>query len=310
LVDLAGEDPRIVAITAAMCDGTGLDRFARTFPERFFDVGIAEQHSVTFAAGLAAEGMIPVVAVYSTFMQRAYDQIIHDVCLQRLPVVLALDRGGFVGDDGATHQGLFDLAYLRSIPHLVVMAPKNENELRHMLKTAVCFNGPIAIRYPRGSGVGVACDDPLQIMEIGRGEMLLDGKDLAIIAIGATVHPALEAAEALRKEGIQARVINARFVKPLDRGLIVETVRACGSRIITVEENVLMGGFGSAVMELLADEGIFGYRIERLGIRDVFVEHATQEELRHDFGIDRDGIMAAARGLMVPSEHGTQGQAG
>ncbi len=297
LVELARDNATIVAITAAMCDGTGLDRFAQAFPERFYDVGIAEQHGVTFAAGLAAEGMTPVVAIYSTFMQRAYDQILHDVCLQKLPVVLALDRGGFVGDDGSTHQGLFDLAFLRSIPNLVVMAPKDENELRHMLKTAVEYRGPIALRYPRGAGVGVSIDEAIATLDVGKGEIVREGKDLAIIAVGAPVYAALEAAEALAGEGVSARVINARFVKPLDSALLCETARAF-KNIITVEENVLMGGFGSAVMELLNDQGIFDVRMMRLGIGDIFVEHATQQELRRMFGIDRDGIMEAARRIM------------
>ncbi|MDD5170875.1 MAG: 1-deoxy-D-xylulose-5-phosphate synthase [Syntrophales bacterium] len=298
LVQLACENRKIVAITAAMCDGTGLDRFALTHPDRFYDVGIAEQHGVTFAAGLAVEGMVPVVAIYSTFMQRAYDQILHDVCLQRLHVVLALDRGGFVGDDGATHQGLFDLAYLRSIPNIVVMSPKDENELRHMLATAVAYGGPIALRYPRGAGVGVPLDELPTCLEIGKGEIIREGEDLAVIAIGATVHPAVEAAQALAEEGIRTRVINARFVKPLDGELICDTAKVF-KRIITVEENVLMGGFGSAVMELLADRGIFDCRIIRLGIGDTFVEHATQQELRHMFGIDNKGIIAAARRMMT-----------
>ena len=309
LVKLAHENEKIVAITAAMCDGTGLDRFAMTFPERFYDVGIAEQHAVTFAAGLAMEGLIPVVAIYSTFMQRAYDQILHDVCLQNLPVVLALDRGGFVGDDGATHQGLFDLAYLRSIPNLVVMAPKDENELQQMLITAVAHNGPIALRYPRGSGVGVPLDEAPAVLAPGKGEIVREGADLAIAAVGSTVHPALEAAEILAASGVQARVINTRFVKPLDADLLCQTALAF-KNIITVEENVLMGGFGSAVMELLADRRIFDVRITRLGIGDEFVEHATQQELRHRFGIDRDGIVAAARLMMSGERDAQKSQAG
>ena len=297
MVKLAQANPKIVAITAAMCDGTGLDLFAKTFPERFFDVGIAEQHGVTFAAGLAVEGVVPVVAVYSTFMQRAYDQVLHDVCLQKLPVILALDRGGFVGDDGATHQGLFDLAYLRSIPNLVVMAPKDEAELMQMLKTAVEHNGPIAVRYPRGAGIGAPLPETLEAMEIGKGEIVREGKNLAIIAIGNTVHPAMEAAQALAAEGIETRVINARFVKPLDRDLILETARNFRN-IITIEENVLMGGFGSAVMECLSDAAIYDTRLVRLGVGDEFVEHATQQELRHRFGLDSEGIVKAALKLM------------
>jgi 1-deoxy-D-xylulose-5-phosphate synthase len=297
LVHLARQDARIVAITAAMCDGTGLDQFARIFPERFFDVGIAEQHGVTFAAGLAAEGMIPVVAIYSTFMQRAYDQIIHDVCLQNLHVVFCLDRGGFVGDDGATHHGVFDLSYLRAIPNMIVMAPKDENELQHMLKTAVECQGPVAVRYPRGSGRGVPIDETPVPLEIGKGEILCEGSDLAVIAIGATVDAALGAAEELRKEGITARVVNARFVKPLDGELICGTAKEL-KKLVIVEENVLMGGFGSAVLETLAGSGVNNVQIRLLAIPDAFVEHATQQELRHIAGIDKDAILAAARELV------------
>jgi len=307
LVRLAREDERLVAITAAMCDGTGLDEFARTFPDRFFDVGIAEQHSVTFAAGLAVEGLIPVVAIYSTFLQRAYDQIIHDVCLQNLHVIFCLDRGGFVGDDGATHHGIFDLSYLRAVPNLVVMAPKDENELQHMLKTAVECSGPVAVRYPRGSGAGVPLDPTPVALPIGRGEILCEGDDLAVIAIGATVCPAREAAAALRREGIAMRVVNARFVKPLDAALIAGTARSL-KKLIIVEENVLMGGFGGAVLELLAEEGIGDVRIRRLGIPDVFLEHATQQELRQIAGIDRERIVAAARELMADNERQATGK--
>jgi 1-deoxy-D-xylulose-5-phosphate synthase len=299
MLRLARENPRLVAITAAMCNGTGLDGMAREFPHRLYDVGIAEQHGVTFAAGLAAADFIPVVAIYSTFLQRAYDQIIHDVCLPRLPVVFAVDRGGFVGDDGPTHHGLFDLSYLRSIPHLVVMAPKDENELQHMLKTAVEAGCPASLRYPRGPGVGVPLDDELAALPLGRGEVLATGDDLAIVAIGATVSPALEAASLLEREGIRAAVINARFVKPLDEELICEAARTAG-RMLIVEENVLMGGFGSAVVELLADRNM-GCATRRLGVPDTFVEHATQAELRSMAGIDAAGIAAAARELCLPA---------
>ncbi|MBA4397232.1 MAG: 1-deoxy-D-xylulose-5-phosphate synthase, partial [Syntrophus sp. (in: bacteria)] len=279
IVRLARENPKIVAITAAMCDGTGLDQFACEFPERFFDVGIAEQHAVTFAAGLALEGFIPVAAIYSTFMQRAYDQVLHDVCLQNLPVVLALDRGGFVGDDGPTHHGLFDYSYLRAIPNMIVMAPKDENEFQHMLQTAVACGRPASVRYPRGAGVGVAMDDAPLALSIGKAEVVCEGTDLAIWAIGATVYPALAAADQLRREGIHARVVNARFVKPLDRELLGETARSV-KKIITVEENVLMGGFGSAVLEMFEQMGIHDVQVKRLGIDDEFVSHATQAELR------------------------------
>jgi 1-deoxy-D-xylulose-5-phosphate synthase len=294
LIQLARNNDRIAAITAAMCEGTGLDRFAALYPERFYDVGIAEQHGVTFASALATEGVIPVVAIYSTFIQRAFDQIIHDACLQKLHVVFALDRGGLVGDDGPTHHGLFDYAFLRSIPNMTVMAPKDENELRHMLKTAIDTDHPVSIRYPRGKGSGVPLNgEPLSI-PLGEGEILHNGTDLAIVAIGSTVLPALEAAKELLTEGIGARVINARFVKPLDDALICQAALNC-RRLITVEENVLMGGFGSAVLEMLQEKGITDIRVIRLGIPDEFVEHATQAELRKTYGIDQAGIMAAAR---------------
>jgi 1-deoxy-D-xylulose-5-phosphate synthase len=294
LTRLGRENKRIVAITAAMRDGTGLDEFARAFPERFFDVGIAEQHGVTFAAGMATEGFIPVVAIYSTFLQRAYDQILHDVCLQNLPVVFALDRGGFAGDDGPTHQGLFDYAYLRSIPNLIAMAPKDENELQHMLKTAVRYGGPVSVRYPRGIGVGVPLDKTPEILATGRGEVLLDGDDLAIIAIGSCVHPSLDAARMLREEGWSVRVVNARFIKPIDDMLICDCALTC-RRILTVEENVLMGGFGSAVLECLETMGIGDVVVHRLGVTDQFTEHASQAELRRMFGLDAEGIAEAAR---------------
>jgi len=305
MVRLARENPKIVAITAAMCDGTGLGPFAVEWPGRFFDVGIAEQHGVTFAAGLALEGLIPVVAIYSTFMQRAYDQVLHDVCLQNLPVVLALDRGGFVGDDGPTHHGLFDYAYLRAIPNMIVMAPKDENEFQHMLKTAVVCGRPASVRYPRGAGVGVAMDDTPRELPVGRAEVLCEGSDLAIAAIGSTVYPALAAAQKLRQEGIHVRVINARFVKPLDQALLAETARSL-KKMITVEEHVLMGGFGSAVLEMFEQAGIHDVQVKRLGIEDAFVPHATQAELRSLHGIDDAGIMRAVRSILERDE----GQAG
>ena len=300
IVTLAQEDPRIVAITAAMSEGTGLDRFAGQFPARFYDVGMAEQHGVTFAAGLATQGFIPVVAIYSTFIQRAYDQIIHDVCLQKLPVVLAMDRGGFVGADGPTHHGLFDIAFLRTVPNIVVMAPKDENELQHMLKTAVACGGPASLRYPRGPGVGVPMDEKPRAIPVGKGEILLDPPDavLAVIAIGTCVHPALAAAELLQAEGLPVRVINARFVKPLDAELLCDTAEKV-KRIITVEENALLGGFGSAVLELLAERGLTGCVVRRLGIPDEFVQHATQKELRQLYGIDAEGIASAAREMLT-----------
>jgi 1-deoxy-D-xylulose-5-phosphate synthase len=264
---------------------------------------MAEQHGVTFAAGLATQGLIPIVAIYSTFMQRAYDQIIHDVCLQKLPVVLALDRGGFVGADGPTHHGLFDFAFLRTVPNIIVMAPKDENELQHMLKTAVTCGRPVSLRYPRGKGTGATLDEKPRAIPIGKGEILRDSPDakLAVVAIGACVYPALTAAGLLQTEGIPIRVINARFVKPLDVGLLCDTA-ATFTRIITVEENTLMGGFGSAVLELFAERGIGGTAVRRLGIPDEFAQHATQRELRRLYGIDAEGIAAAARGMLADEE--------
>jgi 1-deoxy-D-xylulose-5-phosphate synthase len=298
LVKLAKADSRIVAITAAMCEGTGLNQFCQEFPNRFYDVGIAEQHAVTFAAGLAAEGFIPVVAIYSTFLQRAYDQIVCDVCMQNLPVVFAVDRGGLVGEDGATHQGLLDYSYLRSIPDIIVMAPKDENELQHMLKTAVDCGRPVSLRYPRGKGTGANLDNELKNLEIGKGEVLREGSDLALIAIGSAVNPALAAASWLAAEGLNIKVINARFVKPLDEELILKTAAAI-NKIITVEENMLPGGFGSAVLELLAEKSIAGVRVKRLGISDEFVNHATQAEQRRKYGIDEEGIIQAIREMLT-----------
>lgn len=298
MVKLAARDEKIVAITAAMRDGTGLAPFAKAYPERFFDVGIAEQHALTFAAGLAAEGFRPVAAIYSTFTQRAYDQVFHEICLQKLPVTLALDRAGLVGDDGPTHHGVFDLSYLRHLPELVLMAPKDENELQHMIKTAVYAGRPAALRYPRGAGAGVAMDPEPATLEIGRGEILADGDDLAIVAIGVTVQPALQAAKLLKERGIAASVINARFVKPLDRELILAEAKRTGA-LLTVEENALQGGFGSAVLELLEEERITDVRIKRLGIPDRYIEHGSQAQLRKDLGLDAEGIAAAAEAFLV-----------
>ncbi len=304
VLELARQDDRIVAVTAAMCQGTGLERFSKELPGRFFDVGIAEQHGVTFAAGLATQGLLPIVAIYSTFLQRGYDQVLHDVCLQNLPVVFSMDRGGLVGDDGPTHHGVFDLSYMRHIPNMIVMAPKDENELRHMLKTAVGCNCPVALRYPRGKGEGAPLDDELRTIEIGRAEVLTEGADVAIFAIGSTVYPALNAAAALRRNGIETTVINARFVKPLDEALLCSTARAV-RRVVTVEENVLAGGFGSAVLESFERNGISDVRIRRLGIGDEFAEHATQSELRRKYGIDARGIAEAVQEMVWP-EFGTE----
>lgn len=298
IVQLAEQDPKIVAITAAMPDGTGLNLFAERFPDRFFDVGIAEQHAMTFAAGLATDGFRPVAAIYSSFVQRAYDQVFHDICLQHLPVTIAMDRGGLVGDDGPTHHGVFDISYLRHLPGLTMMAPKDENELRHMLKTAVYAGVPMALRYPRGTGCGVELDAELKTLEIGRGEQLLEGGDLCIVAIGSTVYPACEAAGLLKQKGFSVAVVNARFVKPLDSELIMNSARSTG-RILTVEENALQGGFGSAVLELLYDNGLQDVKVRRLGIPDRYIEHGSQAQLRKDLGIDAEGIAAAAEEVLT-----------
>ena len=300
LVHLAEKNPKIVAITAAMPAGTGLMNFARRFPNRFFDVGIAEQHAVTFAAGLATEGMHPVVAIYSTFLQRALDQVIHDVCLQNLPVTFALDRGGVVGDDGPTHHGVFDLNYLRFIPNLVLMAPKDENELQHMLHTAIQHDGPTAVRYPRGAGEGVELSDNLSEIPIGKGELLREGKDILLLPIGNRVFPALEAAKGLEKVGIDAAVINPRFIKPLDNELIIEWAEKTG-RVVTVEDNARMGGFGSAVLELLASFNHSHIKVTTLGYGDKYMEHATQEILWRKGKIDVPAIINAAMEMMDES---------
>jgi 1-deoxy-D-xylulose-5-phosphate synthase len=292
LIGLAKQNPRVVGITAAMGSGTGIDKLSREIPGRSYDVGIAEQHAVTFAAGMATEGFIPVVAIYSTFLQRGYDQILHDVCLQNLHVVFALDRGGLVGADGPTHHGVFDFSYMRSIPNMVIMAPKDENELQHMLKTAVEHSGPISIRYPRGEGWGIPMDAQMHALEIGRAEQLRDGRDVVIAAIGQTVVPALRAAQDLALLGIEAAVVNARFVKPLDKELLRQLVTRIPN-LITVEDHAVAGGFGSALLEFLADEGISDIRIKRLGVPDRFIPHGTQEELRKVCGFDKDAITQA-----------------
>ena len=291
---LAAEDERIVAITAAMPDGTGLSGFSKEFPERFYDVGIAEQHGVTFAAGLAAGGYRPVFAVYSSFLQRAYDQVCHDVCLQNLPVTFAIDRCGVVGSDGPTHHGAFDLSYLRHLPNLTVMAPKDENELQHMLTTAVNLGTPVAIRYPRGNGYGVPLDQVFEALPVGRAEVLRSGDAAAVLALGTMVCPALESAAGLDVEGIELTVVNSRFVKPLDETLIVELAEKYGI-LITIEENVLQGGFGSAVLELLEQHGLGGVRVLRLGYPDAYIPQGEQGELRTMMGLDSGGITASIR---------------
>ena len=298
LVEMAEKDERIVAVTAAMPEGTGLAKFAEIYPDRFFDVGIAEQHGVTFAAGMATEKLKPVVAIYSTFLQRAYDQIVHDVCIDRLPVIFAIDRGGIVGEDGSTHHGLFDISYLRSLPNMVIMAPADGNELRSMLATALQIDGPVAFRYPRGAATGMPLDEAIKPLPLGKAKIVQNGDDLLILAIGRSVNDALEAGVTLKERGISTTVVNCRFVKPLDSELICTLAQKI-PRIITVEENVRIGGFGSAVLEALSDAGIAGVQVERIGVADTFVEHGPQQLLRSLYGIDAAAIVKAAEKLMT-----------
>ena len=294
ITELADSDKKIVGLTAAMPDGTGLNIFAQAHPDRFFDVGIAEQHAVTAAAGMAAAGMKPVTAIYSTFMQRAYDSILHDICMQKLHVTMCLDRAGLVGDDGYTHHGVFDYAYLRSIPNMTIMAPKDENELRHMLKTALSFNGPISVRYPRGSGVGVDITEPMHELPIGKAEVLREGTELCFWAIGSMVQSAVQAADKLKEQGIDAGVVNMRFAKPLDKELLIEHAKRYG-KIVTLEEGVLAGGVGSEVLEILDDAGLLQQcAVLRLGIPDEFVTHGDKKLLFRDLGLDTDAIVQKA----------------
>jgi 1-deoxy-D-xylulose-5-phosphate synthase len=298
MIRLAKADPKIVAITAAMLEGTGLVKFMQEIPDRCFDVGIAEQHAVTFAGGLATQGMKPVAAIYSTFLQRAYDQVVHDICLMDLPVTFAIDRAGIVGADGPTHHGLYDLAYLRALPNMVVMAPKDENELRHMLYTAINTPHPTALRYPRGSGFGVPLDDHFEMLEIGKAEMLQEGGDCCILALGNMAIPALKAAQQLAKEGISTSVVNARFVKPLDEALIA-SLASEQPFLVTVEEAALMGGFGSAVMELLEARGLQECKVLRIGVPDRIIPHGSPGLLQAKYGLDSDGIYQRIRSFIA-----------
>jgi 1-deoxy-D-xylulose-5-phosphate synthase len=295
LMTLAEQNPKIVAITAAMGTGTGLDKFQAKFPERYLDVGIAEQHAITCAAGLATEGMRPVAAIYSTFLQRAFDQIIHDACIQQLPVFLCLDRAGIVGADGPTHQGMYDIAYLRCIPNMVLMAPKDEGELQRMVVTGINYtDGPIAMRYPRGNGYGVALmEEGWEELPIGKAEILRQGDDVLMIAYGSMVHPTLQAAQLLNEHGISATVINARFAKPLDTELFAPLARTIG-KVVTVEEGCLMGGFGSAIAESLMDLNVV-VPIKRIGVPDILVEHATPDESLASLGLTSDKIAETVR---------------
>lgn len=296
LTSLAEKDDRIVAITAAMLEGTGLKEFSKRFPSRFFDVGIAEQHAVTFAAGLACQGMRPVVALYSTFLQRAYDNVLHDVALQRLPVSFAIDRGGLVGADGPTHHGVFDYSFLRHIPNMVVVSPRDEIELQRAILTGTVHNGPLAYRYPRGKALGLPLPETIEALPLGKGEKLCDGSDAVIFALGVVCQEALVAADMLAGEGLSVGVVDPRFLKPLDKELLVAEAKRTGI-VVTVEENVRQGGFGSAVLEMLSDEGV-AVRVLRIGLPDRFVEQGTQQQLYARYGLDAEGIAASVRNFI------------
>ncbi|MCX5802393.1 MAG: 1-deoxy-D-xylulose-5-phosphate synthase [Proteobacteria bacterium] len=293
IIELAKKDKRVIAITAAMGLGTGLEKFSQLFPDRFYDIGIAEQHGVTFAAALALGGFRPFVAIYSTFLQRAYDQVVIDVCLQNLPVVFAVDRGGIVGQDGPTHHGAFDISYFRHIPNMVVISPKDENELKQMLYSAYSYERPVAIRYPRGEAQGVPIDEDFKEIPIGKWEILKEGEDIAIIACGNQVYPSLSAASELEEEGILCTVINGRFIKPMDREML-SALSKHAKKILTVEENAIMGGFGSGVLEILSEEGI-AVPVKNIGIPDTFLPHGSQSMLRKSLGLDKEGIKKAVR---------------
>ncbi len=288
VVKLAEKDSRIVAITAAMKTGTGLKKFAERFPERFFDVGICEQHAVTFATGLALKGFIPICAIYSTFLQRAYDQIIHDVALNNAKVIFAIDRGGLVGEDGPTHHGAFDLSYLRIVPNMIVAAPKDENELQHLLFSALQYDKPTAIRYPRGEGVGVPLDKDFKFIPPGKAEILKDGKEAVILAIGSMIYKALKASEDLEKIGISVAVINVRFLKPLDETLILEYAEKT-KKVLVVEENSVYGGLNSAIAELLVKKGLF-VKYDHIGLPDKFIEHGDLKSLYEKYGLTERAI--------------------
>ncbi|WP_210020935.1 MULTISPECIES: 1-deoxy-D-xylulose-5-phosphate synthase [unclassified Paenibacillus] len=298
LIELAVEDKRIVAITPAMPGGSGLLNFAKAYPDRMYDVGIAEQHAATFSAGLASLGLKPVFAVYSTFLQRAYDQVVHDICRANLNVIFAIDRAGFVGPDGETHQGVYDIAYLRSIPNMTLMMPKDENELRHMMKTAVDFNdGPVAVRYPRVNGLGVSMDEPLRTIPIGSWEVLRQGEDAAILAVGPMIPLAFEAAEQLAKEGIQVRVVNARFIKPMDEAMLMQLAKE-DIPLVTLEEGAQMGGFGSGVLEFYSLNNVYGMRVKLIGVPDYFVEHGSVKEQRQEVGLTAERLVTELQSLV------------
>jgi 1-deoxy-D-xylulose-5-phosphate synthase len=302
MCELMAKDESIVALTAAMPDGTGIDKVLEQYPDRAFDVGIAEQHAITFCAGMACEGLKPVAAIYSTFMQRAFDQVIHDVCLQNLNVTLAMDRAGIVGGDGPTHHGLLDIAYFRGYPNIVLMSPKDEGELRDMLYTAIEHPAPAALRYPRGSGYGVDIKREPELLEIGKAEVLREGGDLAILAFGSMVYPSLEAAESLEKDGIDSTVVNARFVKPLDETLILALAQT-KRLLVTVEEAYLAGGFGSAVLELLEEHALLNQvRVVRIGVPDKIITHGDAKLLLAKYGLDADGIYTKVKETVAEME--------
>jgi 1-deoxy-D-xylulose-5-phosphate synthase len=287
--EIMSKDKRVVVVTAAMPEGYHLGSIASEFPDRVFDVGICEQHAVTFAAGMATQGLIPVVAIYSTFLQRGFDQLIHDVCLQDLPVVFALDRGGIVGEDGKTHQGSFDISYLSLIPGMIVAAPSDENELKQLLYTAVQSGHPMAVRYPRGYGRGITIDPNFQNIPIGQGRIMREGSDIAILALGNTVEASLEAAEILAENDIYPWVIDSRFAKPIDEELIVRIAQQVNT-LVSVEENTLKGGFGSTIATVLESNEFKDVRLKMLGIPDEFIEHGNQEILRQKYNLDPNGI--------------------
>jgi len=300
ICELAKQDENIVAVTAAMENGTGLNQFRELYPERFFDVGIAEQHAVTFAAGLALGGMKPVVSMYSTFYQRAYDQVLHDVCLQNAAVVLAVDRGGIVGEDGPTHHGIFDISFLRAIPNLTIMSPKDENELRNMICSAFIYHQPVVIRYPRADGFGVPIDEKVQIMDKGKAELLCPGSDITLIGFGPIVYICLEAARELRKKGIEAGVINLRFIHPIDQELIISQAKKTG-KIVTIEDHILNGGVGSAILEILEEQGLAHIQVERIGYQD-YVTHGAIPVLHKEYGIGSAQIISAVMRIIEKNQ--------
>ncbi|MBA4534662.1 1-deoxy-D-xylulose-5-phosphate synthase [Brevibacillus halotolerans] len=297
LIKLTQEDDRIVAITPAMPDGSGLLKYASVYPERMFDVGIAEQHACTFAAGLATQGIKPFLAIYSTFLQRAYDQLIHDVARMKLPVVFAVDRAGLVGADGETHQGVYDIAFMRAIPNMVIMAPKDENEMQHMMKTAAEYDGPISFRYPRGNGLGVKMDEELKALPIGQMEVVREGKGVAVLSFGHIYDVAEKAINLLQMDGIMPMFVNARFCKPLDEELLLRLAKE-NMDIVTVEEGCVQGGFGSAVMEFYAEQGYHNMVVEPMGIPDYFVEHGSVKEQRQEISLTAEAIAARVRSLL------------